>query len=133
MPLSPGVANDLWCADLKGEFKLGNGHYCYPCGPGRYTAHRKTAAETISAMLAVFGRIDPHLRRSITYNRLRPRSRKQELNESLIVSRLRHLRPRSQISFRLMLWRRIQRVEFFRASSPKSRYVLSSEMPLQTR
>jgi hypothetical protein len=21
MPLSPGVANDLWCADLKGEFK----------------------------------------------------------------------------------------------------------------
>jgi hypothetical protein len=30
MPLSPGVANDLWCADLKGEFKLGNGHYYAP-------------------------------------------------------------------------------------------------------
>jgi transposase InsO family protein len=30
-PLSPGVApNDLWCVDFKGEFKLGNGHYCYP-------------------------------------------------------------------------------------------------------
>jgi transposase InsO family protein len=30
-PLSPGIApNDLWCADFKGEFKLGNGHYCYP-------------------------------------------------------------------------------------------------------
>jgi IS30 family transposase len=28
----------------------------------------KTAAETISVMLAVFGRIDPHLRRSITDN-----------------------------------------------------------------
>jgi transposase InsO family protein len=29
--LSPGAApNDLWCADFKGEFKLGNGHYCYP-------------------------------------------------------------------------------------------------------
>jgi len=28
----------------------------------------KTAAETISAMLAVFGRINPHLRRSITFN-----------------------------------------------------------------
>jgi len=28
-PLSPGVApNELWCADFKGEFKLGNGHYC---------------------------------------------------------------------------------------------------------
>ena len=30
-PLSPGAApNDLWCADFKGEFKLGNGEYCYP-------------------------------------------------------------------------------------------------------
>jgi hypothetical protein len=29
--LSQGVAaNDLWCADFKGEFKLGNGQYCYP-------------------------------------------------------------------------------------------------------
>jgi len=29
--LSAGVAaNDLWCADFKGEFKLGNGQYCYP-------------------------------------------------------------------------------------------------------
>jgi len=22
--------NDLWCVDYKGEFKLGNGQYCYP-------------------------------------------------------------------------------------------------------
>ena len=30
-PLSRGTAtNDLWCADFKGEFKLGNGRYCYP-------------------------------------------------------------------------------------------------------
>jgi transposase InsO family protein len=30
-PLSQGVApNDLWCADFKGEFKLGNGRYCFP-------------------------------------------------------------------------------------------------------
>jgi len=30
-PLSEGVApNDLWCVDFKGEFKLGNGRYCYP-------------------------------------------------------------------------------------------------------
>lgn len=30
-PLSQGVApNDLWCTDFKGEFKLGNGRYCYP-------------------------------------------------------------------------------------------------------
>jgi transposase InsO family protein len=24
------VPNDLWCADFKGEFKLGDGRYCYP-------------------------------------------------------------------------------------------------------
>src|SRR5271155_1524583 len=30
-PLSAGIApNDLWCADFKGEFKLGDGRYCYP-------------------------------------------------------------------------------------------------------
>jgi len=30
-PLSQGAApNELWCADFKGEFKLGNGQYCYP-------------------------------------------------------------------------------------------------------
>jgi len=30
-PLSSGAQpNDLWCADFKGEFKLGNGRYCYP-------------------------------------------------------------------------------------------------------
>ena len=30
-PLSQAlVPNDLWCADFKGEFKLGNGRYCYP-------------------------------------------------------------------------------------------------------
>jgi transposase InsO family protein len=29
--LSAGAApNDLWCADFKGEFKLGNDEYCYP-------------------------------------------------------------------------------------------------------
>lgn len=30
-PLSQGLEpNALWCADFKGEFKLGNGRYCYP-------------------------------------------------------------------------------------------------------
>ena len=29
--LSPGaIPNELRCVDFKGEFKLGNGHYCYP-------------------------------------------------------------------------------------------------------
>lgn len=30
-PLSSGKnPNDLWCVDFKGEFKLGDGRYCYP-------------------------------------------------------------------------------------------------------
>jgi transposase InsO family protein len=30
-PLSRGAnPNELWCTDFKGEFKLGNGRYCYP-------------------------------------------------------------------------------------------------------
>ncbi|MER9547102.1 integrase core domain-containing protein, partial [Mesorhizobium sp. M0437] len=30
-PLSQAAApNDLWCTDFKGEFRLGNGSYCYP-------------------------------------------------------------------------------------------------------
>lgn len=30
-PLSQGAEpNDLWCADFKGEFRLGNSRYCYP-------------------------------------------------------------------------------------------------------
>lgn len=30
-PLSQGTApNDLWCADFKGEFKLGDSRYCFP-------------------------------------------------------------------------------------------------------
>jgi len=30
-PLSAGTGpNDLWCADFKGEFRLGNRQYCYP-------------------------------------------------------------------------------------------------------
>lgn len=26
----PNVPNALWCADFKGQFRLGNGQYCYP-------------------------------------------------------------------------------------------------------
>lgn len=27
---SAGAPNDLWCIDFKGQFRLGNGRYCYP-------------------------------------------------------------------------------------------------------
>ena len=29
-PAQGTAPNELWCADFKGEFKLGNGRYCYP-------------------------------------------------------------------------------------------------------
>jgi len=28
--ITPTAANQLWCADFKGQFRLGNGKYCYP-------------------------------------------------------------------------------------------------------
>lgn len=27
---TPSAPNDVWCTDFKGEFRLGNGRYCYP-------------------------------------------------------------------------------------------------------
>lgn len=27
---APAAANDVWCADFKGQFRLGDGTYCYP-------------------------------------------------------------------------------------------------------
>jgi IS30 family transposase len=38
-------------------------------GPRSLRVSQGTAAETISAMRAVFGRIDPHLQRSITFDK----------------------------------------------------------------
>ncbi len=29
-PIRGAAPNDLWCADFKGEFRLGDGRYCYP-------------------------------------------------------------------------------------------------------
>jgi hypothetical protein len=58
-PLSDGAhPNDLWCADFKGEFKLGNGRYCDPfhdrdilvTACGRLCLHRKKI--NISTVLA---------------------------------------------------------------------------------
>lgn len=41
-PLSQAAApNDLWCVDFKGEFKTGNGSYCYPL----------TATDQVSRMI----------------------------------------------------------------------------------
>ena len=46
-PLSTGAApNDLWCADFKGEFNLGNGRYCFRLAVSNPTARTEQLAAT---------------------------------------------------------------------------------------
>jgi transposase InsO family protein len=45
-PLSAGLdPNDVWCADYKGEFKLGNGKWCYPLTVKDHASRRILMAE----------------------------------------------------------------------------------------
>jgi transposase InsO family protein len=49
-PLSPGAnPNDLWCTDFKGEFKLGNGRYCYPLTVSDHAARYLLLCEAFEA------------------------------------------------------------------------------------
>jgi transposase InsO family protein len=49
-PLSAGAsANDLWCADFKGEFKLGNGRYCYPLTVTDHTSRYLLLCEALES------------------------------------------------------------------------------------
>jgi transposase InsO family protein len=48
--LSEAVAsNDLWCADFKGEFKTGNGRYCYPLTVTDQASRMILACEALEA------------------------------------------------------------------------------------
>jgi len=48
--LSAGRApNELWCADFKGEFKLGNGHYCYPLTVSDYASRFLLLCEALQS------------------------------------------------------------------------------------
>ena len=50
-PLSSGIApNDLWCTDFKGEFKLGNGHYCYPLTVTDYASRYVLMCEALDSV-----------------------------------------------------------------------------------
>ncbi|NIN35674.1 MAG: IS481 family transposase, partial [Gammaproteobacteria bacterium] len=54
--------NGLWCADYKGEFRLGNKHYCYPLTISDYHSRYLLACEGLestrsSFALAVFERV----------------------------------------------------------------------------
>lgn len=41
--------NDLWCADFKGEFQLGNGRYCYPLTITDYRSRYIIACEGLES------------------------------------------------------------------------------------
>ena len=46
--------NQLWCADYKGEFRLGNKEYCYPLTITDYSSRYLTACEGLSSTKSPF-------------------------------------------------------------------------------
>jgi putative transposase len=54
-PLSAAMeANGLWCADYKGEFKLGNKQYCYPLTITDYRSRYLLACEGVTSTKSDF-------------------------------------------------------------------------------
>lgn len=54
-PLSHGKSpNDLWCADYKGEFMMGNKEYCYPLTITDYTSRYLIACEGLHTTKEIF-------------------------------------------------------------------------------
>ena len=43
------MPNDLWCADFKGEFRTGNGRYCYPLTVTDQASRRILACEALES------------------------------------------------------------------------------------
>ena len=55
-PLSAGAGpNDLWCADFKAEFKLGNGRYCYPLTVTDHASRFLLLCEALDSLLRGLG------------------------------------------------------------------------------
>jgi transposase InsO family protein len=49
-PLSAGLnPNDLWCADFKGEFRMGNRQYCYPLTVTDHASRRVMLCEALES------------------------------------------------------------------------------------
>ena len=54
-PLAPGkLPNDLWCADNKGEFMLGNRRYCYPLTVTDFTSRFLLACEGMESTQEIY-------------------------------------------------------------------------------
>ncbi|TWF54391.1 hypothetical protein FHW37_103257 [Neorhizobium alkalisoli] len=52
------MPNELWCVDFKGEFKLGNGRYCYPLTVTDQLSRYLLACEAFEATREQGGRND---------------------------------------------------------------------------
>jgi putative transposase len=50
----PGSPNQLWCADFKGEFMLGNRQYCYPLTITDYSSRYLLACESLQSTQSPF-------------------------------------------------------------------------------
>jgi len=50
----PNISNNLWCADYKGEFLLGNKQYCYPLTITDYNSRYLLACESLESTKEVF-------------------------------------------------------------------------------
>lgn len=50
----PAAPNQLWCADFKGEFMLGNGKYCYPLTITDYCSRYLLACESLESTKSSF-------------------------------------------------------------------------------
>jgi transposase InsO family protein len=50
----PTAPNQLWCADFKGEFMLGNRKYCYPLTITDYSSRYLLACESLESIKSTF-------------------------------------------------------------------------------
>jgi transposase InsO family protein len=50
----PSSPNQLWCADFKGEFMLGNRQYCYPLTITDYSSRYLLACESLESTKSMF-------------------------------------------------------------------------------
>ena len=50
----PNSPNQLWCADFKGEFMLGNRKYCYPLTITDYSSRYLLACESLESIKSTF-------------------------------------------------------------------------------
>jgi len=51
---NPGLPNDLWCADYKGEFMLADRRYCYPLTVSDFASRYRLTCEALSTTQEIY-------------------------------------------------------------------------------